>query len=580
MVFTPPSYAPPLPYDPPNDVSLPDFIYDPKYRVQKTDKQHIFTCGLTGKAIKASEARERVEALARALSKRSGWLPQQEETEWEKIACIYSINAIDYSSVAHAVQRLNGIVTPASASYNQQELEYQLKTTNATVLFTCAPLLETALKAAEAVKLPRHRIFIVDTPANGYKPVDGFVSVAQLIAEGAELPLLPKLQWIPGQGERQVAFICFSSGTSGLPKGVMISHHNIISNIVQVAMLENTSRDANGGPNMSVLGLLPLSHIYGLTIICHLAMWRGDEVIVLPKYDLDQMLSVIDKYSINMLYLVPPIIVQLLSSPLIRDKYSLKSVHGIYSGAAPLGVETIEEVNKIFPTWKVRQGYGLTESSPGIVSTQDHDLLPGSAGSIIPGEKCKIIDAAGNEVTTYDTPGELYAQGPNIVLGYLNNPKATAETFVHHADGRWLRTGDEVVIRLSPKGHEHLVIVDRIKELIKVKGHQVAPAELEAHLLSHELVADCAVIQVPDARAGEVPKAFVVKSAAAKSVPDEEAAKTLYQYVADHKARYKRLEGGIEFIEIVPKSPSGKILRRLLRDREKEARAKKNAARL
>lgn len=181
------------------------------------------------------------------MSKRIGWLPVQEETEWDKIACIYSINAVsihlppfrlpivcqaprlththqlDYTSVAHAVQRLNGIVTPASAAYNQQELEYQLKTTNANVLFTSAgPLLETALKAAAAVKLPRERIFIIDTPVNGYKPVDGFVSVAQLIDEGAKLPQLPKLQWIQGQGERQIAFICFSSGTSGLPVSLLV----------------------------------------------------------------------------------------------------------------------------------------------------------------------------------------------------------------------------------------------------------------------------------------------------------------------------------------------------------------------
>lgn len=288
MVFTTPPSIPPLPYgassmfaarlavqhplsspppsslhtlpehtdtvsDPPEDLSLPDFMYDEQFRVQKSDKAHTFTCGLTGKSVKSADARARVDAIARALSKRTGWLPQQEETEWEKIACIYSINAvsgrltgpvwsqrlplavrspppppreadtpatvqIDYVSVAHAVHLLNGIVTPASAAYNQQELEYQLKATNATVLFTCGgPLLETALRAAKTVNLPRDRIFLVDTPLTGYKPVPGFVSVAQLIDQGRELAPLPRLKWLPGQGARQAAFICFSSGTSGLP---------------------------------------------------------------------------------------------------------------------------------------------------------------------------------------------------------------------------------------------------------------------------------------------------------------------------------------------------------------------------
>jgi len=220
---------------------------------------------------------------------------------------------------------------------------------------------------------------------------------------------------------------------------------------------------------------------------------------------------------------------------------------------------------------------GLTETSPVVSSTTELDIDPGSSGSLLPGIKAKVIDAEGKEVTEYNTPGELYVQGPSVVLGYLNNAKATAETFVNHSDGRWMRTGDEVIVRKSPKGIEHLVIVDRIKELIKVKGHQVAPAELEAHLLTHPLVDDCAVIQVPDDRAGEVPKAFVVKAPEAKGMSDEEVTKSINKHVEEHKARHKWLKGGIEFIEIIPKSPSGKILRRLLRDKEKQARKEKGA---
>lgn len=217
----------------------------------------------------------------------------------------------------------------------------------------------------------------------------------------------------------------------------------------------------------------------------------------------------------------------------------------------------------------------MTETATVVCSTSEHDVVTRSSGSLLPMTKAKLVDQHGNEVTALDTPGELYVQSPSVTLGYLNNEKATAETFVYDvADGsRWIRTGDEVLVTLSPRGYEHLVVLDRIKELIKVKGHQVAPAELEAHLLTHAFVEDCSVIQVPDDRAGEVPKAFVVRSAAAKREADEaKVTRAIEKHVEDHKAPYKWLKGGVEFVDVIPKSPSGKILRRLLRDREREKR--------
>lgn len=193
------------------------------------------------------------------------------------------------------------------------------------------------------------------------------------------------------------------------------------------------------------------------------------------------------------------------------DKYDLSSVKSIFTGAAPLGKETAEELQSQYPSWKIRQGYGLTETCTVVCSSTSNDIWFGSSGSLLPGFEAKVVTMEGQEVTGYDQPGELWAKGPSVVLGYLNNDTATKETFV---DG-YMRTGDEVVIRKSPGGNEHIFVVDRIKELIKVKGLQVAPAELEAHLLTHPAVADCTVIPVPDDAAGEVPKAFVVKSAKA-----------------------------------------------------------------
>jgi ribosome assembly protein SQT1 len=277
---------------------------------------------------------------------------------------------------------------------------------------------------------------------------------------------------------------------------------------------------------------------------------------------------------------VPPIIIQLTKNQSACSKYDLSSVRGVFTGAAPLGAETAEDLQKIYPSWKIRQGYGLTETCTVVCSTADHDIFFGSSGSLIPGYTAKLLTPEGTEITGYDQPGELVVQSPSVVLGYLNNDKANKETFLDDTDGkgRWMRTGDEAVIRKAPSGNEHVVIVDRIKELIKVKGLQVAPAELEAHLLTHPSVADCAVIPIPDDAAGEVPKAFVVKaSTVGLEDNDRIIAREIAKHVEEHKARHKWLKGGVEFIDVIPKSPSGKILRRLLRDKEKEARRAKGA---
>jgi acyl-coenzyme A synthetase/AMP-(fatty) acid ligase len=255
----------------------------------------------------------------------------------------------------------------------------------------------------------------------------------------------------------------------------------------------------------------------------------------------------------------------------VCSKYDLSSVKAIFTGAAPLGAETAEELHAIYPSWLIRQGYGLTETCTVVCTTPETDIFFGSSGSLLPGYTAKIISMEGVEITGYDQPGELVVQSPSVVLGYLNNDKANQETFIDDTDGkgRWMRTGDEAVIRLSPKGNEHVVIVDRIKELIKVKGLQVAPAELEAHLLTHPSVADCAVIPIPDDAAGEVPKAFVVKSTSVGlEENDSIIERDIKKHVEQHKARHKWLKGGVEFIDVIPKSPSGKILRRLLRDKE------------
>ncbi|KAK7409181.1 hypothetical protein QQX98_008674 [Neonectria punicea] len=575
MVFTSPEWVPSIPFDIPDSITVGEFMRDEQYgRYPLATAKNPYTCGLTGKTFTAAEVVKRVDWIARGLAKRLAFDPQG-GTEWDKVVGIFSFNTIDYVPLTHAIHRLSGIVTPASAAYSASELEQQLWSSGAKALFTCVPLLETALAAAKPVGIKDENIFILPLP--GFDKKVPFNTLDDLIAEGQNLPDLTPLNWAKGQGARQVAYLCYSSGTSGLPKAVMISHYNVIANVVQKSIYDSVGRKAQGINTQVMLGLLPFSHIYGLVPVAHVGTYRGDEIIVLPRFELKSFLAAVQNFRIEQISVVPPILVQMLSRQEECAKYDLSTIRFIYTGAAPLGGETVDALLRMFPGRQVGQGYGMTETATVVVSTSELDVLVGSSGSLLPGIKAKVIDFQGNEVFDYETPGELLVQGPSIVLGYLNDVKATAETFVFDDDGRWIKTGDEVVVRKSPNGHEHFVIVDRIKELIKVKGHQVAPAELEAHLLDHPLVSDCAVIQVPDAHAGELPKAFVVKSAKANDMSEEEAVKAIHRHVEEHKARHKWLAGGIEFIEVVPKSPSGKILRRMLRDKEKRSREGKGA---
>ena len=531
-----------------------------------------FTCGLTGRSYSWEQTQQRVDRLSRAAGKRLGWQPN-EGTPWDKVAAVFTLNAVDYLTAIYAIHRLDGIVTPANAAYSAVEFQHQLSSSGAQAVFTCAVLLETTLAATRALKIPDEKVFLIDVPlpaaASPAADPHNHRNVDQLIAEGTQLPALDPAQWPKSQGARQPAFLCYSSGTSGLPKAVMVSHRNVITNILQIATYESVGRKLHGVDVQTELGLLPFSHIYGLIVIAHVGTYRGDEVIVIPKFDLETFLGAIQKYRIQQLRVVPPIVIRLLRTQDVCAKYDLSSVRFLYTGAAPTGEETIHDLRKMYPKWILGQGYGMTETSTVVFSTSEHDAYARSSGSLVPGTRAKIIGFDGKEVTAYDTPGELLVQGLSVTLGYLNNEKATAETYVHHDDGRWIRTGDEVVATLAPSGHEHFIVVDRIKELIKVKGHQVAPAELEAHLLTHPAVSDTAVIQIPDDNAGEVPKAFVVRSAAYTSKPVAEVARDIAKHVEEHKAPYKWLKGGVEFIDVIPKSPSGKILRRLLRDQEK-----------
>jgi len=319
------------------------------------------------------------------------------------------------------------------------------------------------------------------------------------------------------------------------------------------------------------LAVLPFYHIYGLVVNLHFFLFCGMSIVVVPRFDFLKFLESIKRHRATHLLVVPPMVVLLCKHPATKT-YDFSHVHMLFCGAAPLSAALTENVVKLLPNANIGQGYGMTETSTTVAMVplaQKVGTL-GGVGQLIPGVRARVVKMDGT-LAKPGEPGELVVKSPSLALRYLNNGRETAETFV---DNGWVRTGDEVMI---DKNNE-MFIVDRLKEIMKVRGFQVAPAELEGHLLQHPDIADVCVIGVPDEYSGEVPLAYVVLSAdtskrAQQSRTEAARIKALIsKHVADHKAPYKRLAGGVEFMDVIPKSPSGKLLRRVLRDKARSVR--------
>ena len=457
------------------------------------------------------------------------------------VLALHSPNTVAFPTAFYAATRAGASVTTVHPLATPEEFAKQLKDSAARWIVTVSPLLESARRAAELAGGVRE-IFVCDS-APGHR------SLIDMLASTAPEPV------IDIDPAEDVAALPYSSGTTGIPKGVMLTHRQIATNLAQLQSVMPS------GPGERILAVLPFFHIYGLTALMNAPLRLGATVVVLPRFDLGTFLAAIQNHRITGLYVAPPIVLALAKHPAV-EQYDLSSLQYILSAAAPLD-NLAAACSRRLGLPPVGQAYGMTELSPGThVVPRDamRDAPPGTVGKLIAGTEMRIVSLADPDKDLgVGEPGEILIRGPQVMKGYLGRPDATAAMI--DADG-WLHTGD--VGHVDAGGW--LFVVDRVKELIKYKGFQVAPAELEALLLTHPGIADAAVIGVYNDDHNEVPHAYVVRQPTATDLSEGE----VMMYVAERVAPYKRVRQ-VTFIDGVPRAASGKILRRQLRELQERA---------
>lgn len=480
----------------------------------------VLTDGFTGNSLTARAFMEAVKSLA-------GGLSAQGFGKGCTVALI-APNSPDYCIVFHAVAWSGGTITTINPTYTAAEIKHQLNDSGAEFLIT-DPLFIDAVRDG-----------MTDTKVRGLAVIgqaDGETSLDTLYGE-------PIAEQVPVDLTGHSVVLPYSSGTTGLPKGVRLSHRNLVVNVDQCLV----GADFQAGEVAAAF--LPLFHIYGMTALMNLHLAGGGALVTMPRFDLELFLQISQDHKARRMWIVPPVALALAKHPIV-DNYDLTSVDQVFCGAAPMGEELSDAVAARL-NCEMLQAFGMTELAPASHITPLVAPRAGASGLALPNTRCRIVDAESGADMPSGKRGELWIKGPQVMLGYLNNEKATAETIT--SDG-WLKTGDIAII----DSDGYMFIVDRLKELIKYKGFQVAPAELEATLVAHSQITDAAVIGQPDLEAGEVPIAFVI---AADPAPSEDE---IMAFVADRLAQYKHLHK-VTFVDAIPKSASGKILRRMLRD--------------
>ena len=457
---------------------------------------------------------------------------------------ILAPNCVEFEIAFYGIIKAGAVASPINSAYREREIAYQINSAGAEVLVVHEQLLQGAESARDATPRLKRLITIKATSEDP----DSFWG----LMENAP-PAPPAVAIDP---DNDLAALPYSSGTTGLNKGVMLTHFNLTSNLDQLLGLED---DFAFKSDDIVLVHLPLFHIYGLHVLMNPTISVGGTQVLMGRFDMEEFLGLLSRHRVTRLFTVPPVGLGLTQYPGV-DKFDLTSLKTGVFGAAPLSADLQQRIEQTVGC-PIIQAYGMTETSPYTNSDfVDPELRQyGSVGPSVPDTEEKVVDL---ETGTNELPpgeiGELMIRGPQVMKGYFENPEATAETLTE--DG-WIRTGD--IVRMNEEGY--VWILDRKKELIKYGGFQVPPAELEGLLLEHPAVADAAVIGIPDVDSGEVPKAFVVKKQG-----EEPSGAEIMDFVAGKVATFKRIKV-VEFIDAIPKNPSGKILRRVLVEREREA---------
>jgi acyl-CoA synthetase (AMP-forming)/AMP-acid ligase II len=484
------------------------------------DKPALITA--EGASYTFSELWTAVRGMARAL--------QDQGVAKGDMIGIYAPNSAEYAVALHGALLAGATVTTLNPLYREREVEHQLADAGAKAVFTLDPL----APMIDAVKHELPKLLHI------YKLEDAWEMARSAKGDPAPVKIDP---------EKDVAVLPYSSGTTGLPKGVMLSHQNLTSNIRQT-LATGVMVDSD-----VTLDILPFYHIYGMMVLLNGGLAAGITQVIMPRFDPESALTLTQQHGVTALFLVPPAVLALVNFPKLGE-FDLSKVRMVVSGAAPLPAEVGRQAAAKIPGALVFQAYGMTEASP-VTNLNPLDApREGTVGPPVADTIEKVVSLETDEELADGEVGELLVYGPQVMMGYWNNSEATAETITK--DG-WLRTGD--IVTVDADGYVR--IHDRKKEMIKYKGYQVAPAELESLLMEHPGVRDAAVIPKADGDAGdEVPKAFVVAREPGLDLAAVQA------FVAERVAPYKKIRY-IEEVDAIPKNPSGKILRRQLIEQER-----------
>ncbi|MEL7179275.1 MAG: AMP-binding protein [Pseudomonadota bacterium] len=503
-------FTSPYPDVPASDLTITQRVFQ---GLETRPDEVVLTDGMSGQTIAAADFMDQVKRMAGGLAA-AGFGAG-------KTVAIMAPNMPEYCVIFHAVAWGGGTVTTLNPTYTATEVAHQLADSGADLLITIPGLTAIANEAAGDVP-----VVAIGTPA--YDALFGTPITTQVPVDLDDFSVV----------------LPYSSGTTGLPKGVMLSHRNLVINVDQTIVT------ADFKPGEVTAAFLPFFHIYGMTVLMNIHLAGGGALVTMPRFDLPLFLQISQEHKAQRMWVVPPVALALAKHPLVDD-YDLASLEEVFIAAAPSGADLSDAIAARLGC-KALQGYGMTELSPVSHVVPRNAPRSGAAGVTVPNTACRIVHIETGQDLPAGEEGELWIKGPQVMQGYLNNAKATQETM---AAGDWLRTGD--IGKIDSDGY--LFITDRLKELIKYNGFQVAPAELEATLVAMAGITDAAVIGKPDDAVGELPIAFVV---AGDPVPDEDAIKA---HIDDHLAHYKQLHE-IHFVDEIPKSASGKILRRFLRD--------------